>query len=91
MPIKNFPKDPDAILDFEFDWSDWLQSGETIASYDITVETGIVNESDSEADGKVTVWLSGGMAGENYIVACEIDSSDSRTDERSMRILVADR
>jgi hypothetical protein len=91
MPIKNFPKDPDAILDFEFDWADWLQSGETIASYTITVESGIVNESDAESSGMVTVWLSGGTDGMNYIIACEIVSSDSRTDERSMRILVADR
>ena len=91
MHIKNFPKDPQAVLDFEFDWSNWLQSGETISSHDITVPTGITLASDAESGGIVTVWLSGGTDGTNYIVACEITTSSARTDERSMRILVADR
>lgn len=91
MAIKNFDKDPDAVLDFDFDWSDWLESGETISSHDITVPTGITLESDSESDGIVTAWLSGGTADTNYIVACKIVTSLSREDERSMRIVVADR
>ena len=91
MAIKNFKKDPDAILDYVFDWSDWLQSDETINSKTITVPTGITLESEAESGGLVTVWLSGGTAGTNYIVACKITTSSARTDERSMRIMVQDR
>ena len=29
---QSFRKDPDAILDYGFDWSEWLASGEIIAS-----------------------------------------------------------
>ena len=54
-----FLKDPDATLDYAFDWSGWLQSGETISSYAITVDSGITKESDSQSSGVVTVWLSG--------------------------------
>ncbi|MBW1730014.1 MAG: hypothetical protein JRH08_00785 [Deltaproteobacteria bacterium] len=86
-----FLKDPDAVLDYAFDWSSWLQSGETVSSYVITVDTGLTKESDGEADGVVTVWLSGGTAGSEYTVSCKITTSMSRTDERSMTIKVMER
>src|SRR5690625_7788569 len=31
------PKDPDAILDYGFDWSGWLAAGESIASHEIKI------------------------------------------------------
>lgn len=89
--MATYLKDPDAVLDFGFDWSDWLETGETISDYTITAETGITVDSDSEADGIVTVWLSGGTAGGNYPVACKIVTSASRTDERTMVIRVQNR
>jgi len=89
-------KDPDATLDFGFDWNnadegEWLESGETITSYTLTVGTGLTNESDSESGGIVTVWLSGGDEGEWYEVACKITTSAGRTDERTMKIKVIER
>jgi hypothetical protein len=95
-----FDKDPSAVLDFQFDWrcytnqgefSDWLGATETIASYTITAQTGIVKDSDDEDSGAVTVWLSGGTAGSSYTVACRIVTSLGRTDERTMLINVKDR
>jgi hypothetical protein len=88
-------KDPNAVLDFAFDWNDstspWLATNETISSHTVTVETGITKDSDSEAAGKVTVWLSGGTAGTTYNVACRIVTSASRTDERTIKIRVLQR
>lgn len=91
-----FPKDPDAVLDYKFDWNDadrgpWLQTGESITSHVITVDAGITKDSDSESDGAVTVWLSGGSAGESYDIACKIVTALNRTDERTIRIIVEDR
>lgn len=97
-----FVKDPDAVLDYKFDWaastngsgtSDWLASGETISSYTITADSGITVDSDTRTDTNtsVTVWLSGGTAGSTYDVACKIVTSDSRTDERTMKIVVQER
>ena len=83
-----FLKDPDAILDYAFDWSAWLQDGESISTYTITAEDGITVDSYSQADGVVTVWLSGGTVGTNYDVACKIVTSYNRTDERTMTITV---
>ena len=89
--MASFIKDPDAVLDFAFDWSSWLAESETINTYTVTVESGLTKDSDSQANGKVTVWLSGGTAGNWYTVACRIVTSASRTDERTMRIRVEER
>jgi len=89
--MDDFVKDPDAVLDYTVDWSSWLESGETISSHTITVPTGITKDSDSELSGVVTIWLSGGVDGTNYIVACEITTSLSRVDERSILIRCRER
>jgi hypothetical protein len=97
-----FLKDPDAVLDYKFDWaastngsgdSDWLASGETISSHTITKDSGITVDSSAETDTNtsVTVWLSGGTAGVDYEVACKIVTSDNRTDERTIEIRVQER
>lgn len=83
-----FVKDPDDELDYKFDWSNWLATGETISSYTITTETGLTKDSDSESSGVVTVWLSGGTAGNDYDVACKITSSAGRVKERTMTFRV---
>lgn len=92
MAEASFVKDPDSVLDYAFDWNtNWLQTGETISSHTITVGTGLTKDSDSESDGIVTIWLSGGTAGTEYSVACKIVTSLSRTDERTIRIIVEER
>jgi len=91
MATNQYLKDPDAVLDYMFDWTEWLATGETITDHTITADTGITVETDSEASGKVTVWLSGGTAGINYKVACLITTSAGRTDERTIWIKVVER
>lgn len=84
-------KDPDAVLDWMFDWNDWLASGETITDHIITVDTGITNDSSTEDAGKVTVWLSGGTVHTEYCITCRITTSAGRTDDRSIWIQVENR
>jgi len=91
LTLQNPLKDPSAVLDYAFDWSGWLASGETIDTHTITVDTGLTKDSSTEDAGKVTVWLSGGTAGVNYKVACKITTSAGRTDERTIWIKVTDR
>jgi hypothetical protein len=91
LTLQNPLKDPSAVLDYAFDWTEWLATGETITDYTITADTGITVDSSTEDTGKVTVWLSGGTAGINYKVACLITTSASRTDERTIWIKVVER
>lgn len=98
--METYFKDPDAELDWLFDWkaktngtgdSDWLASTETISSHTISVESGLTKDSDSESNGAVIVWLSGGTVGEEYSVACRIVTSENRTDERTIKIRIKER
>ena len=91
MANNQFTKDPSAILDWAFDWTDWLAAAETITDHTITADTGLTVDSSTEDAGVVTVWLSGGTAGENYKVACLITTSAGRTDERTIWIKVTNR
>ena len=91
LTLQNPLKDPSAVLDYVFDWTEWLATGETIADHTITADTGITVDSSAEDAGKVTVWLSGGTAGINYKVACLITTSAGRTDERTIWIKVVER
>ena len=91
LTLQNPLKDPSAVLDYVFDWTEWLATGETITDHTITADTGITVDSPTEDAGKVTVWLSGGTAGINYKVACLITTSAGRTDERTIWIKVVER
>lgn len=97
-----FVKDPDAVLDYVFDWAastnssgdtDWLASGETISSHSISADTGLTVDSSalSDSNTSVTVWLSGGTAGTMYGVRCRVTTSASRTDDRTIQVRVLER
>ena len=87
----SFFKDPDSVLDYKFDWSQWLSTSESISTYTVTAPAGITNSTDSSDSDSVTVWLSGGSAGSDYPVACKIVTDSSRTVERTIKIHVRQR
>lgn len=95
-------KDPQAVLDFKFAWGQthrndppWLQDDEVIQTKAVTISPsgGVeLESSDITDDGRsVTAWLSGGVAGTAYTVRCRIVTSASRTDVRSMTLVVENR
>lgn len=88
---QSFIKDPSAVLDYGFDWSEWLESGETISSAVWTVPTGLTKDSQSESATITTAWLSGGTAATDYSVACKIVTSAGRTEERTIKIYCRNR
>ncbi|MCP5005915.1 MAG: hypothetical protein GY941_18555 [Planctomycetes bacterium] len=80
-------KDPEAVLDYGFDWGDWLNA-DTIATSTWVVDTGLTKDSDSETTTVATVWLSGGTAGRKYKAVNTITTAGGRTDERILLIIV---
>lgn len=89
--MREFQKDPNAVLDYKFDWTDWLQTSETISTSTMTVQSGITKDSDSNTTTTATVWLSGGTEGIRYTVTNRITTNQGRTDDRTMLIRVANR
>ena len=88
-----FDKDPNAVLDYQWDWADWLAVGETISTVTIIMPVGITKDSQSNTTTTVTIWLSGGTVGDGYKVTCRIttNSVPARTEDRSIYLICRER
>lgn len=86
-----FYKDPAATLDYTYDWTKWLEAGDTISSHAVTVPAGVSKVSDSHTTTAVTVWVSGGTVGTYYDIVFQVSTVGGRIDERTVKVLVADR
>lgn len=82
-----FTKDPNAVLDFTVNWTTWL-NGDTIATSNFTVPSGIVKDSQSNSTTSSTVWLSGGTEGSIYDVLNRITTAGGRTEDKTLTIYV---
>lgn len=96
--MASYLHDPEAILDYTVDWSDWL-GADTISTVTWTLPTipeggvGIVKESQASTATSATIWISAqaGTAGSSYVVECKITTAAGRTDERSFTLRVVER
>jgi len=92
-------KDTEAQLVYTFNWSDWLETGDTISSVDYTVAarrndpTPVTIESSGVTDSNTDTYveLAGGQADKTYIVTCKVTTADGIIDRRSFRLNVLDR
>lgn len=83
-------KDPDAVLDFEMKWGDWLE-GDTIANSEWIVPDGISKDpdkGDTKTDTTTVIWLSGGTEGEKYTLTNRITTAAGRIDDRSATVKI---
>jgi hypothetical protein len=85
--METYTKDPDAVLDYEIDWSAWLGE-DTITASTFTVATGLTEDSESNDTTAATVWLSGGTVGTRYLVTNHITTAAGRQNDRSFYIYV---
>ena len=87
-------KDPVENLDYLFDWAansnnngltDHLRPGEVIEDHTMTVPDGItLISSDIVNDGTaVLVWIGGGEIDSEYLIRCQIETSQGRNPIRS--------
>lgn len=81
-------KDPQGVLDYMIDWSDWL-GADVISSSTWTVPAGITKDSDTTSATTATIWLSGGTAGTAYTLRNKIITAAGRTAYRSIVVNVA--
>lgn len=93
-----FRRDPDSVLPFTWDWSDWLAAfpdevSPTIDSHEIDADEGITVVSSSNDFTSVTAVISGGTAGSTYSVTCRItlDTGPPYVDERTIRLVTEER
>lgn len=74
-------KDPSDVLDFSLDWTDLLDTNDTVSATPAvwTLPSGITKDSQSQTSTVTTLWISGGTSGTDYTVACQIVTTGSRT------------
>lgn len=90
--VKGFVKDPDATLDYVWNWATWLGSDTITGTPTITISPGgLTKSSQSNTTTTVTAWLTGGAVGTTYSVGCRIVTTAGRTDERTIQIAVDNR
>lgn len=87
---KEIIKDPQAVLDYQWKWTDWLALNDTIATATVTVPAGITLDSQSNTALTVTAWLSGGTDRKDYDILCHIETNQGRHDDRTITIVCRD-
>jgi hypothetical protein len=92
--FKDHKKDPDATLDWIFDWNDWLSEAETISDSEFILDPGISIDpvkGFTNTMKTTTVWLTGGTEGQVYRVTNRITTSEGRIDDRSFTLRCTNR
>jgi hypothetical protein len=88
---RTFTHDPNAVLDYVVDWSDWLDEADSISSHTATATTGVTVASSSVVGDTVVAWLSGGTAGNDYTVTVHITTAANRQDDRTFVLFCRER
>lgn len=80
--------DPDAVLDYTWDWSSWLNDGATIDTGSVTVDSGLTVSSTTTTATTVTAVLStDGTLGRRN-ATCHITTTDGLTQDWTIELFV---
>lgn len=79
-------KDPDATLDYTWDWTEYLaEISDTIQSFTVTPDATLSLVGASVVSGtKVVAYISGGQVGVPASAVCRITTVDGRIDDRTI-------
>lgn len=89
MAIK---KDPDAVLDYVFDWTDWLAPlADVIVSVEWVPSAGITVVSSSNTSATATAFAAGGVVDAEEFLTCRITTAGGRTEDRTIRFSITQR
>ena len=91
--MTTYTKDPDARLDYPFNWAQWLPFGDVLASAEYVVDPGLTLSSfppPSLSDTVATPFLEGGTVGQTYEVVCRITTAEGRIEDSTIAIYIAD-
>lgn len=92
-------KDVEAQLIYTFNWSDWLETNDTISAVDYSVAarrndpTPVTIESSGITDSATDTYveLAGGQTDKTYVVTCKVTTANGIIDRRSFRLNVVER
>lgn len=87
-----FKKDPNAILDYSFDWGPYLTPlSDSIISVAWVVSTGLTVVSSSSTSTSATAFISGGVVDATETLTCRVVTAAGRTDDRTISLKIVNR
>ncbi len=91
--MTGWTKDPDAVLDYIFDWSEWLNVDDEISSATISITpTGHTKDIEVKQETALPtrhiIWLSGGRLNNKYNITSKIVTKDGREQEMSVTLTI---
>ena len=90
--MAGYKKDPNATLDYTFDWTPYLTPiVDTIASVDFVTSAGLTKTSQSNTGTTATAFVSGGVVDATEKLTCRIVTTGGRTDERTIDLKILER
>lgn len=92
-PPRIYKKDPNEIISYTIDWTQWLK-GDTISTSDWlmaeSTPSGITEDSQSNTTTSATITLSSGYHGGRYVLSNQIVTAAGLKKEKSLIIRVLD-
>ena len=89
MAFPSFVKDPDARLDYEVDWSEWLPSGDTIVLSEWEVDDAALTLDGEDFNTlSAVVFASDGVLGSSYLVTNRITTDQGRINDKTIKIKI---
>jgi len=94
--VKRYLKDPDSRLDYGYDWTPWLEAGDSILTSTWVLDPGnpdtaLIIDSFNFAGALTVVYLKAGTVGKRYVVTNRITTLNGLIDDRSIQVDVVQR
>lgn len=94
--VQPLPIGPDSSLDIAWDWSQWLVTGDTIASFVIDGTPGLGLSNVQQVGQKIIAWAAPQDSpdeGTGYEVTCTVTTASTppRVDSRTIALIVQSR
>lgn len=87
-----FKKDPDAVLDYTFDWGPYLTPlADTILTVTWLTSAGLTKVSQTNTATTATAFVSGGVVDTVETLTCRIVTAGGRTDDRTASLKIVTR
>jgi hypothetical protein len=84
-------KDPADVAWYKFDWSRFLDTGDTITSFTVSVDSNLTKMLSTNSTSSVSFQVSGGVSGSSSVVTCVIGTAGGNTFETTKTIYIQSR
>ena len=86
--MKKFTQQPNEVLDYDIDLTEWIATGDSVQSTVASAEAGLTVTVSNGTTTTPKIWCSGGATGTTYKVTVTITTKGGRTKEIDFKVSV---